>query len=103
MRRMLKTYPNLWIDLSWVVYPNYVAPNGKPDKEWVALVEEFPDKFMIGTDAIGHFDNYEKTIKQYYSFLDALTPKTAHLVAQKNFLSILPLRVRKKLAVLGDQ
>ncbi|BAF71836.1 5-oxoprolinase (ATP-hydrolysing) [Sulfurovum sp. NBC37-1] len=97
MGRMLKTYPNLWIDLSWVVYPNYVAPHGKPSKEWVALVEEFPDRFMIGTDNIGHYDNYEQTIKRYYVFLDALSPKTARLVAEKNFLSILPLRVRKKI------
>ncbi len=97
IRRMLKTYPNLWVDLSWVVYPNYVAPNGKPDKEWVALVEDFPDRFMIGTDLVGHFDNYTKTIRSYYVFLDALSSETAQLVANKNFLSILPLRVREKL------
>lgn len=102
MRRMLKTYPNLWIDLSWVVYPNYVAPNGKPDKKWVDLVEEFPDRFMIGTDNIGHYDHYEQTIKRYYVFLDALSPKTAHRVAEKNFLSILPRRVRKKIADYRD-
>jgi len=62
LRRMLKTYPNLWIDLSWVVYPMDVYPAGKLNKEWVALVEEFPDRFMIGTDSIGRFDEYEKTI-----------------------------------------
>jgi len=101
LRRMLKTYPNLWIDLSWVVYPNYVAPEGKPDEKWIALVEEFPDKFMIGTDAVGHFSKYKKTISSYYIFLDALSPKTAKLVARDNFLSILPLRVRSKLKELS--
>ncbi len=99
VRTMLKTYPNLWVDLSWVVYPNYVAPDGKPDKEWVALVEDFPDRFMIGTDLVGHFDDYAKTIRSYYVFLDALSPQTAQLVANENFLSILPLRVREKLGI----
>jgi predicted TIM-barrel fold metal-dependent hydrolase len=95
LRRMLTTYPNLWIDLSWVVYPDNIAPDGKPSKEWIDLVEGFPDKFMIGTDMIGHFDKYEKTITQYYVFLDALSEKTARLVARDNFLSILPHRKRR--------
>jgi len=97
LRRMLKTYPNLSFDISWVVYPNEIAPDGKPKKEWIALVEEFPTKFMIGTDAIGHFSKYKKTISSYYVFLDALSPKTAKLVARDNFLNILPLRVRMNL------
>jgi len=97
LRRMLKTYPNLWIDLSWVVYPMYVYPAGKLNKEWVDLVEEFPDRFMIGTDLTGRFDEYEKTIFRYYVFFDALSQKTARLVARENFLRILPHRARKKL------
>ena len=74
-----------------------VYPDGKLDKEWVALVEEFPDRFMIGTDSIGHFDEYEKTIFRYYVFFDALSQKTARLVARENFLRILPQRIRKNL------
>jgi len=98
LRRMLKAYPNLWVDLSWVVYPMDVAPGGIPDKKWVALVENFPGRFMIGTDKIGHFEDYEETISQYYVFFDALSPETARLVARENFLSILPRRVLEKLA-----
>ena len=97
LRRMLTTYHNLWIDLSWVVYPMDIAPNNIPDKDWVALVEEFPNRFMIGTDSVGHFSDYHKNIMSYYVFLDALSPETAHLVARDNFLSILPKRVRDKL------
>jgi predicted TIM-barrel fold metal-dependent hydrolase len=97
LRRMLKTYPNLWVDLSWVVFPMDVYPDGKLNEEWVALVEEFPDRFMIGTDSVGHFDEYEKTIFRYYVFFDALSQKTARLVAKENFLRILPHRIRKDL------
>jgi hypothetical protein len=94
---MLKTYPNLWIDLSWVVYSMDVAPSGIPTEEWVAIVEEFPDRFMLGTDKIGHYEDYDEAISKYYVFLDALSPKTARLVARENFLRILPQRVGERL------
>jgi len=97
LRRMLKTYPNLWIDLSWVVYSMDVAPSGIPTEEWVAIVEEFPDRFMLGTDKIGHYEDYDEAISKYYVFLDALSPKTARLVARENFLRILPQRVGERL------
>ncbi len=97
VRRLLKTYPNLWFDLSWVVYPQEVAPDGIVKQEWVELIEEFPDRFMIGTDKIGHFDTYVETIRSYDALLEKLTPDTARLVATENFLSVLPKRVREKL------
>jgi len=97
LQRMLKAYPNLWIDLSWVVYPLDINPDGKLNMNWVKLVEEFPDKFMIGTDLIGHYENYEETILRYYNLLDALKPNTAQLVAKDNFLNVLPYRVRENL------
>ncbi len=97
LRRMLKTYPNLWIDLSWVVYSMDVAPSGIPNEEWVAIVEEFPDRFMLGTDKVGHYEDYDEAISKYYIFLDALSPKTARLVATENFLRILPRRVGQSL------
>jgi len=97
LRRMLKTHPNLWIDLSWVVYSMDVAPSGIHSEEWVAIVEEFPDRFMLGTDKIGHYEDYDEAISKYYIFLDALSPKTARLVGRENFLRILPQRVRERL------
>lgn len=97
LRRLLSTYPNLWVDLSWVVYPMDVAPDKKPTKEWIDLVEQFPDRFMIGSDKIGHFEDYEETIGCYQALLADLTPETARLVARENFLNILPKRVGKAL------
>ncbi|QDE93947.1 5-oxo-L-prolinase [Myxococcus xanthus] len=93
----LEKHPNVWVDLSWVVYPDYVAPNGKPDPAWLALVERFPTRFMIGSDTVGHFQNHVATVQQYYPFLDALKPETARRVAHDNFLAILPARVRERL------
>lgn len=51
---------------------------------------------MLGTDEVGHFEDYDQTISKYYVFLDALAPKTARLVARENFLNILPQRVGER-------
>ncbi len=45
--RLLRTYDNLWFDLSWVVFENNVAPGGKLDRDWVPLIEDYPERFMI--------------------------------------------------------
>lgn len=88
---MLKKHPNLWVDISWVVYENDLLDTaGKPQDKWVALVEEFPDRFMIGTDKVGHFADYPPEITKYYKFLDQLKPETAKKLARENLLSVLP-------------
>jgi predicted TIM-barrel fold metal-dependent hydrolase len=88
---MLKKYPNLWVDISWVVYENdLLGKDGKPENKWINLVEEFPDRFMIGTDKVGHFADYPPEILKYYAFLDALKPETAKKLARENLLSVLP-------------
>jgi hypothetical protein len=64
---MLLTYDNLWVDLSWVVYDLCLVLGGKPNPEWVELVKKYPDRFKIGSDAIGHFQDYNQTIRRYIS------------------------------------
>lgn len=95
--RLLGARDNLWIDLSWVVYDDYVAPEGVPDPAWLALVEAFPTRFMIGSDSVGSMDEHAATIRRYYPFLDALSPEVARRVARDNFLGVLPLHVRHNL------
>jgi predicted TIM-barrel fold metal-dependent hydrolase len=95
LRRLLNAYPNLNVDLSWVVFESYLAPQGAPAQSWVDLIEAFPTRFMIGSDKVGHFADYEKETLKYNVFLDALTPETAKLVARDNFLALLPKRVRE--------
>ena len=98
LRTLLTRYPNLWIDLSWVVYDDYVAPLNTPgdkrivNENWLALMKDFPDRFMIGSDAVGHMDTYVETVRRYDALLDAMEPATARKVAHDNFLSVLPKR-----------
>jgi predicted TIM-barrel fold metal-dependent hydrolase len=100
IEQMLKKYSNLWVDVSWVVFENdLLGKDGKPDPKWVSLVQEFPDRFMIGTDKVGHFADYPREITKYYTFLDALKPETANRLARENLLSVLP----KSPAKLSDE
>ena len=101
--RLLNTYDNLWFDLSWIVFENNIAPDGKLARNWVSLVEDYPERFMIGTDKVGHFDTYVKEIKKYDILLDALKPKTSRLVASENFLRVLPGRVQARVFENGLQ
>jgi hypothetical protein len=90
--RLLQTYPNLRVDISWVIFEQEIAPNGVLNKDWPALMEKYPDRFIIGSDVVGTFAQYKTTIQRYYAVLDALTPATAKKVAQENFLAALPRR-----------
>ncbi len=44
---MLKTYPNLWCDLA---FRSEHARDGRLDGRWRSLFENYPKRFMIGTD-----------------------------------------------------
>lgn len=43
----LRTYPRLWADLA---YRSDMVTRGGLNEDWVAVFEEFPDRFMVGTD-----------------------------------------------------
>lgn len=91
VKRMLDTYPNLYIDLSWTVLDPYLLnKDGKPDADWVKLVTDYPDRFMLGSDVVGSFKNMDKYLDAFIPFLDALPEEVAHRVARDNFLAVLP-------------
>ena len=91
LERMLAIYPNLYIDLSWSMLAEYLLDDeGKPNPDWVRLVETYPDRFMIGSDVVGKFKSLGSNMKAFDVFLDALSEDVARGVARDNFLAILP-------------
>lgn len=94
LRRMLTTYPNVYIDVSWVVYESDLAPEGKPSQQWIDLIEAFPKRFMIGSDKVGKFGDYPTEIRKFDPLLARLKPETARGLAHDNFLSVLPRQSR---------
>ncbi|MDH4554164.1 amidohydrolase [Pseudomonas sp. BN417] len=91
--RLLEAYPNLYIDLSWsVLRPYLLDKDGKPDRQWLELVERYPERFMLGSDVVGRFDGLGDYLTAYDPFLDALPQAVARKVARDNFLAVLPRR-----------
>jgi len=86
LERLLATYPNLSVDISWVVFEDYIVKDGTPDPKWVAMIEKFPGRFMIGSDIVGHFATYPHEMQKYYKLMDALKPETAKKLGKENFL-----------------
>ena len=91
LERLLATYPNLYVDLSWsMLRPYLLDEQGVARPEWVALVERFPGRFMLGSDVVGRFDNLGQELRSFDPFLDALPLSVARQVAKDNFLAVLP-------------
>lgn len=89
--RLLHQYDNLWIDLSWsVLEPHILDAKGKPRRAWLELLRRHPDRFMLGSDLVGDFDNLGKVLDRFTPLLDALPPDTARKLARDNFLKVLP-------------
>jgi hypothetical protein len=86
--RLLQTYPNLRVDISWVIFEQEIAPNGLVNKDWPALIEKYPDRFIIGSDLVGAFAQYKSTIQRYYVVLDALKPATAARLRRRTSLPL---------------
>lgn len=91
LRKLLKEHANLWIDLSWAVLDPYVLDrHGQPRAAWLALIGAHPDRFVIGSDLVGRFDNVGSNLHAFDPLLDALPVDTARKLAHDNLLALLP-------------
>ena len=79
-------HENLYLDLSWVVLGAYVYKNLD---EWVALIQKYPDNFLIGSDSVGKYTGIPMELKKYQALLNALPTETRSKVAYKNLAGIL--------------
>ena len=64
IRALLERYDNLYVDLSWSVREHYLIKDGEPRAAWVALIEDHPDRFVLGSDVVGHFDSIGQAIEE---------------------------------------
>lgn len=91
LKQLLAEHDNLYIDLSWTVLRPYILDKGdQPDPDWLALIKRYPDRFMIGSDALGKYDNIGSSLDDFLPLLDALPRDVAEGVARDNFLRLLP-------------
>ena len=75
------------IDLSWVVYPDYIL---KDLDGWSGLIRKYPENFVLGSDAVGRFGDYPDQIRIYAPLFDALgDPDLVERLATRNFFRIM--------------
>ncbi|HBR21010.1 MAG TPA: hypothetical protein DD713_00330 [Nitrospiraceae bacterium] len=100
VRALIKKYPNLYFDLVQSKPGSKYHGTGYVDAimyeisnwgialnpEWKKLFEEFPDRFVIGSDInTGRFDNYDRVIDTFRSIVfKDLTKAAAEKIAFKN-------------------
>lgn len=89
--RLLATYDNLWIDLSWSIMDEYLLTSDKEDvrTHWLKIIRRHPDRFVIGSDLVGNFERIGEKMQSFDVLLDQLSEKQAELVARENLLHVL--------------
>ncbi len=93
IERLLKAYPNLWIDLSWSVLEEHLLTSKEKIKtRWLKILQRHPDRFMLGSDLVGNFDRIGELLAEFDDVLDALSEADARKLARDNFLRVLPQR-----------
>ena len=76
---------HVFVDLSWVVYGDYVKADWA---SWIKLIEKYPGNFMVGSDQVGSYSTYVKTVRDYDTLLEKLSPATRDRVGRTNLLGL---------------
>lgn len=95
VREMLARYPTLWTELS---SRDDVAPNGRLAAEWRALLLEFPDRFMVGTDTFipDRWNSIGSHAEAVRTWLAELPQDIAERIAYKNGETVLAAEFSKR-------
>ncbi|WP_199911674.1 amidohydrolase family protein [Dongshaea marina] len=89
LRQLLERYPNLYVLGSWSLRDLMIPEEGKADPQWIQLIKDYPDRFMLGSDLVGTFKNLAKALHGWDPVLDHLPASIAEKVAQTNMLKLL--------------
>lgn len=80
-------HDHVLVDLSWVVYPEYVLKNLD---DWAALIRAYPDNFVLGSDVVGSFVDYQDQIRIFDPLFEALGDiEIIEGLAAGNFLKVM--------------
>jgi hypothetical protein len=77
--KMLGKYPNLWADLA---FRSEYRMGGSAGPEWLAVFEQYPDRFMLGTDTY--------TPERWYYVAD-------HASENRKWLATLPTKLAEQI------
>ena len=87
IQQVLKAFGDqVYIDLSWVVLDDYVY---KDLDQWVQLIEQYPSRFMIGSDAVGGASGLKEEFSRFDRLLSQLPSEVRVKVAHDNFADLM--------------
>jgi len=89
VEEMLRDNPNLYYDISWVIFDDYINKDQETMNAWAELLMKYPDRFMIGSDKVGHWNGYEGEIRKYDPLVALLDEETRLMVTQTNILRLI--------------
>ena len=92
VRQMMERYPKLMGELSY--RPGLTCEGGKLCAEWRALIEAFPDRFLVGSDTWinQRWSSYDEIMRAYRTWLGDLPPALARRVAWDNAAQVFGVR-----------
>lgn len=100
LRALFATYPSLMVNLKlvrdhdkWRNLEPICDSQGQVYEDWAVLMEAFPDRFMVGSDAkFGRkgfrLKKYHKEIKLIRKALGSLAPEAAEMIAWQNAVRV---------------
>ena len=94
VQALMTRFPLLMGELSY--RPGLVCQDGQLCPPWRALIEAFPDRFMIGSDTWinGRWASYDQIMRDYRQWLGGLPPALAKQVAWGNAAALFDLPPR---------
>jgi predicted TIM-barrel fold metal-dependent hydrolase len=99
VRPILQKFPNVMCDLSYRAPPQekmrdrFIFTRSGIDADWRALIEEMPDRFMVGVDDVYNWRDYDEVIATIREGLLAnLSSGAAEKVASGNAVRLFKLK-----------
>lgn len=81
---VLRRHPRLHVDISWACREEVLQESGGVTEGWIRLIEEFPERFLLGSDMVGHYEELGKTISSFAPLLEALSSAAREKVSSSN-------------------
>lgn len=89
LQRSLKDpeFKHVYIDISWAETAKYIVSTPDGLKRVADLVNEFPDRFLFGTDEVApaSIESQKKVYEAYLPLWNLLTKEARHLVLKGNY------------------